>query len=118
MKKLIIIKIFICIFSFSGVLYSYLHQQNDLMKLRIELPKLTKDILLINEANANLKYEIEAFENPKHLMSLAKRPEYIHLNYPIIDDILVANSCSELIIPYVVENSGNKICSTIIVGAR
>ena len=91
MKKILIVKVLVCVFSFGGMLYAYLDQQNDLTKLRIELPELAREVRVLEEDNSRLRYEIEQFENPKHLMELAKRPEFSHLKYPIVDEVLVVN---------------------------
>jgi hypothetical protein len=89
MKHVLLIKVLICAFSFGGVLYAYLEQHNDLTKLRIRIPEVVKELHFVEEENVRLRLEIDRFENPKHLMELAKRPEYRHLKHPIVDDILV-----------------------------
>ena len=88
MKKALIIKVLICALSFGGVLYAYIYKQNDLTKLRIEVPLVSKEVRALEEENSRLLFEIERFENPKHLMQLAKRPEFSHLKHPTFDEIL------------------------------
>lgn len=90
MRNFLLIKVLLCAFSGGGVLYAYLEQQNDVTKLRIQVPKLAREVRIIEEKNTQLRYQIERFENPKHLMTLAKRPEYSHLKHPTINEILVA----------------------------
>lgn len=89
MRRTLLVKMLICLFSFGGVLYAYLEKQNDYTKLRIELPTLAKEVRLLEEEIASLQYEVERFENPKHLMELAKRPEFSYLKYPILNDVVV-----------------------------
>lgn len=96
MRKFLIIKVLICALSFGGVLYAYLEQQNDLTKLKIGLPELSKEVRVLEEENTRLRYEIEQFENPKHLMELAKRPEFSHLKHPIINEVLVMQMGPEI----------------------
>ena len=54
----------------------------------MHLPKLTKEIQAIQEVNANLQYQIECFENPQHLLSLAGSPKYAHLKFPFTEEVL------------------------------
>lgn len=89
MKKIFFVQVLVCAFSCGGVLYAYVRQQNDVTKVRIELPRLTREVRQLEEQNSRLRYEIERFENPKHLMELAKRPEFSHLKHPLIDEIFV-----------------------------
>ncbi len=89
MKKIFFVQVLVCAFSCGGVLYAYVRQQNDVTKVRIELPRLTREVRQLEEQNSRLRYEIERFENPKHLMELAKRPEFSHLKHPLIGEIFV-----------------------------
>jgi len=76
----------LCIFSFS--IYAYLNKQNSCTQLKMHLPKLTKEIQAIHEVNAHLQYQIECFENPQHLLSMASSPEYAHLKFPFTEEVL------------------------------
>lgn len=97
MKKLLLGKVVVCALSFASVLYAYVQQQNDLTCLRIELPTLHDEVRLLQEENARLALEIDQFENPKHLMQIANRPEFSHLRHPIIDEILVLDEAAPLV---------------------
>ncbi|MBI5273750.1 MAG: hypothetical protein HY860_01705 [Chlamydiales bacterium] len=57
-------------------------------KLRLEIPKLAKELRNIQEENLQLKYEIESFESPEHLIALAKSDQYSHLKFPQTQDVL------------------------------
>lgn len=76
----------VIVLSFS--LYFYIDKQNDLTRLKIEVPKLAKDVSYIQEKNRNLTLQIEEFENPTHLMELARLPQFSHLKHPFIEEIL------------------------------
>ena len=89
MKNSLIVKVLVCALSFGGVLYAYVQKQNDLTYLRIELPALYDEVKLLEEGNIQLSLEIDQFENPRHLMQLANRPEFSHLKHPIVDEIIV-----------------------------
>ena len=91
MRRIFFIQVFICACSCGGALYAYVKQQNDLTKVRIELPKLAREVRQLEEQNSRLRYEIERFENPKHLMELAKRPEFSYLKHPLIGEITVVS---------------------------
>jgi hypothetical protein len=73
---------------FGLCLYSYLDTQNQLTHLKICLPEVEKEMLLIREENQRLAYQIDQFENPTHLIELAHYPEYAHLKHPLIKEIL------------------------------
>ena len=89
MKKPLLLQIFLCAIFLGSTLYAYVKQQNDLTKIKIVLPKLMKEVQNICEENLGLRYQIECFENPKHLMEMAKRSEFSHLRYPVTDEIFV-----------------------------
>ncbi|MBA3958113.1 MAG: hypothetical protein H0X51_06955 [Parachlamydiaceae bacterium] len=82
------LKIFFCITFAAIVLYIYIDKQNDLTELRLEIPALEKEVKRLQEHNTKLKYEINQFESPIHLMELAHKPEFGHLRYPYTDKII------------------------------
>lgn len=84
-----LIRILICILTFGTFLYVYVDKLNAQTELQLQIPALAKEIELINQDLVHLSYEIECFKNPSHLIQLAKQPEYTHLKFPYIDDILV-----------------------------
>ena len=86
--KALIIRIIICLIVFGFCLYSYIDKQNELTGLKIELPQLVKEIKGLNEEIQKMRYEIDQFESPAHLMQLVKYPEYSHLKHPFIEDVL------------------------------
>jgi hypothetical protein len=88
MGRGIFLRLFACLTIFSFSIYSYLDKQNTCTELKMHLPKLTKEIQAIHEVNANLQYQIECFENPQHLLSMAGRPEYAHLKFPFTEEVL------------------------------
>ena len=79
MNKGLLGKILICTISFSAALCAYLNARNDVTKLMIELPRLSKELTLIEEQNTILRYKVEQFENPAHLLNLLKTAEYASL---------------------------------------
>ncbi len=84
----IFLRLFTCLAVFSFSIYSYLDKHNTCTELKMRLPKLTKEIEAISEVNANLQYQIECFENPQNLLSLADNPQYAHLKFPFTEEVL------------------------------
>lgn len=84
-----VLYIFICIAAASVTIYEYIDKQNDLTELRLAIPALEKEVKHIQEENIRLRYEINQFESPIHLIELSRRPEFGHLKYPYLDKILI-----------------------------
>ena len=78
----------LCLCIVGVTLYAYLSKLNELTRLRIEVPKLTKKLRHIQEENSSLQYEKERFENPANLMKLLRKPQWSHLKHPPITDII------------------------------
>lgn len=88
MGRGIISKILICLFVFGICLYSYIDKQNELTSLKIEIPKVAKQIEDLKVEIKKINYEVEMFENPAYLMQLIRQPEFKHLKHPFIEDVL------------------------------
>ena len=88
MEKAFLIRLGLCIALFGACLYSYIDRQNRLTQLRIQLPEMEKSLRALNEEIRRYQYEIDQFENPAHLMELARSPEFSHLKHPLMKDIL------------------------------
>lgn len=82
-------RILACIFFAGLTVFAYIDKQNQLTELRLKLPALAKEVRSIQEENNRLKYEIESFESPIHLMELLRKPEFSHLRYPYVRDIII-----------------------------
>jgi hypothetical protein len=85
----LLIRVFVCIFFAGLTLYKYIDKLNELTELKLSIPVLAKEVKEINEKNLELQYEIERFESPIHLMELARKPEFGHLKYPAINDVII-----------------------------
>lgn len=93
------LKVLACILSAGVTLYAMIEKQNELVILRLEIPVLERELRLIEEENTRLKYEIERFESPIHLMELARKPEFSHLKFPHNSDVLVLPQPPPLLLP-------------------
>jgi hypothetical protein len=99
MNKGTLIRLLVCLFVLSFFLYSYIDEQNGLTQLRLELPAIAKEIKIIREENRHLVYAIERFENPQHLLELARLPEFSHLKHPLVKEILTCQKGIALSVP-------------------
>lgn len=84
----LLLRLGICVSVFGVLLFFYLEKQNELTHLKIQLPKLEKEIANSRQEISRLRYEVDQFENPTHLIDLAHRPEFGHLKYPLLKEIL------------------------------
>ena len=82
-------RVLLCIFIGGVTLYAYVGKQNQLTHMRLKIPPLEKEVKRLTEGNRRLRYEIEQFENPVHLIELLNKPEFAHLKHPILDEISV-----------------------------
>lgn len=83
------LRIFICILTACSTLYLYIDKHNDLVELRLAIPGLAKEVKTLHEENTRLKYQIDRFESPIHLMELARKPEFSHLKFPRAQDVVL-----------------------------
>lgn len=88
----LVIRLFVCIVCAGLFLYKYIDKLNELTQLKLSIPALAKEVREIKEENLELRYEIEQFESPIHLMELARKPEYGHLKYPSLTDVITPSS--------------------------
>jgi preprotein translocase subunit SecD len=95
-KKGLIVQVSLCLVMLAACLFSYLEKQNELTELRIYIPKLVKEIKLIQEENIAQRYQIQKFESPEHLMQLASDSKYSHLKYPLSKEVLVLQDSPQL----------------------
>jgi hypothetical protein len=95
----LLIRLLICISCAGLALYKYIDKLNDLTGLRLSIPVLASEVKEIHEKNLELQYAIDSFESPLHLMQLARKPEFGHLKYPTINEIMLlpetSATCSE-----------------------
>ncbi len=83
-----LIRLSLCIVVCGLLLYSYISKQNAITKVRLEIPKLMKQLEVVQQENTRLQFEIDQFENPLHLMEIANRAEYRHLKHPMQNEVI------------------------------
>lgn len=82
-------RIAICVLAAAISTYLYISELNKLTGLKLLIPTLVKDVQSIYDANTEIRYEIERFESPIHLMELLQKPEFSHLHYPYVKDVVI-----------------------------
>ena len=119
-KKGFMVQVSLCLVMIGACLFSYLEKQNELTELRLYIPKLVKEIRMIQEENVGLKYQIQKFESPEHLMMLASDSKFSHLKYPLSKEVLVLQDSSQLdwTLDKKTECFSPKIKHTLAVGAK
>lgn len=85
-------RLLFCVLIASFCLYRYVHVGNELTSLRLLLPELADELLVQQEKNATWQYEVEYAESPVHLLHLSRSPEFSHLRYPYIDEVIEIES--------------------------
>lgn len=88
MRFHIFVKTVFCALVFSLCFYSYLVKQNEVTELRIELPKIKKELEKLQAIHMGLQFQIEKFEHPSHLLELLAQKNYSHLKLPISSEIM------------------------------
>lgn len=84
-----IVKLFIILIAASFAVYLYIHKQNEALTLRLQVPEAEKQLKELISKGESMQYEIDQFESPKNLLDLSKKPEYSHLKYPHLSDVIV-----------------------------
>lgn len=91
----LLIRLLLCISIAGLALYKYIDKLNELTELRLSIPVLAREVKEIHEKNMEMHYAIEHFESPVHLMEMARKPEFGHLRYPSIPEVILLPEASE-----------------------
>ena len=99
------------------LLFFYVDKQNDLTEIQLKIPSLAKQVRALEEENTRLRYHLDQFENPHHLMQLMALSEYSHLKYPPLPSVLHFHEGLALNLPKV-EDSFFPYKLPMLIGAR
>jgi len=88
-------RVFLCILTLGICLYAYINKQNQITELRLHIPTLSQELQVIQQKNTRLQFEIDQFENPLHLMELARCPQFSHLKHPLVNEIITIHVLKE-----------------------
>ena len=91
MRGAFLVRFFLCLIISGLCLYSYLEKQNDVTDLAMKIPEVSKELRAIKEENARIKYTIEKFESPEHLLALMNTCQFSYLKFPINSDVVVVS---------------------------
>ena len=81
-------RIALCLAVLAFSLYGHIEKQNQITALRIQLPDSVLQLKALKEDNTRLRYEIEQFESPEHLIELARHNEFSHLRHPLLKEVI------------------------------
>lgn len=81
MKTGFVIRLFFILFFVTLFLYYYVDKQNQITKLRLQLPALEKEVKELRKETVYLNYQVETLESPQNLLYFLTRPEYSHLKF-------------------------------------
>lgn len=95
----LLFRLLICLAFLGSFLYLTIDRQNEITKLRLVIPHIAKEIDEIKEENTRMLFQIECFENPIHLMQLARLNEYSHLKHPMTKEILTVTEGDLITLP-------------------
>lgn len=84
-----ILQSLLCLAIASWTLYLHIEGSNELTAMRLEIPKLEKEVKHLQKENQRLQFLIDSFESPLHLMELLRKPEFSHLKFPLEDEVVV-----------------------------
>lgn len=87
--KSLFFRILFCIIITGLSLYGYIYKQNELTELRLAIPSLAKEVRSIQEENIRLRYDIDRFESPIHLMEMMRMPEFGSLKFGYNQDVIL-----------------------------
>lgn len=82
------VRVFLCILCLGAFLYAYIHKQNQITELRLQIPAVAIELKAVAQENTRLQFEVDQFENPVRLMELAREPQFSHLKHPLVNEII------------------------------
>ena len=117
MKKVHFIRFLICLGAAVGTLYAYLGKQNDMTTLAMEIPEKERLLKNTQEEITHLRYRIEQFESPAHLLGLLKTNAYSYLKHPSVDEVAALSEGVALEMPKVIEEEKSLFKPRLVIGA-
>jgi len=88
MNSGLFIRVLFCIAIVGVFLYVHILKQNTITELRLQIPQAAKELEAIKQENVRLRFEMDQFESPQHLMELSSQPQFSHLKYPLLNEII------------------------------
>jgi hypothetical protein len=88
MKISWILRLTIAFLAIGSCLYFHIDQNNEITRLKIQIPALLQQLHTLKEENRQLQYSIDSFESPENLLQFAQQPAYAHLKHPLTKEVL------------------------------
>lgn len=89
LPRTFIIQIFICIFVAAVTMFAHIKKRNQLTELSLVLPRVENEVKNLQRENTRLQYEIDSLESPIRMMEYSRQPDFGHLKYPYIRDVII-----------------------------
>ena len=89
MSKGLLFRLLLCIITLGLFFYAYVDKQNSLTELKMQIPKLSKDLKELQEEKVSLTFAIDQFENPQNILQKTRLSEFSHLKYPISREVII-----------------------------
>lgn len=84
----LLIRLLVCITILGFTLYAFIDKQNELTTIRLKIPEIRKEVEMIKEENVRYQFRIQQFHDPKNLLEILRKPEFSHLYFPPINEII------------------------------
>lgn len=93
MKKNQFITYLIPLLVVATLIFLYIREHNDLTELRIQVPKLEREISSLEAEKIKLQFELEQFFSPSRLEEISRRAQYAHLKQLEPSDCIDISPC-------------------------
>lgn len=70
-------------------MFAHIKKRNELTELSLVLPRIEGEVKNLQRENMRLQYEIDSFESPIRMMELARQPDFGHLKYPYVHEVII-----------------------------
>ncbi|MDN3507686.1 MAG: hypothetical protein P0S94_02060 [Simkaniaceae bacterium] len=117
MKKGHFIRFFICLVTVAMTLFAYLEKQNTITTLAMQIPEKERALKNMQEEITHLRYQIEQFESPEHLLSLVRTNAYSHLKHASTDEVAALDEGIALEMPKAIAEPKALFKPRLVIGA-
>jgi cell division protein FtsL len=83
------VQLIICIFVAAVTMFAHIKKRNELTELSLVIPRVELEVKNLQRENSRLQYEIDSLESPIRMMEYARQPDFGHLKYPYIRDVII-----------------------------
>lgn len=76
-----------CVLALAFSLYAYIDLHNAVTRLRVDIPRLKRQVREWEERNTALSFQLSRYESPAFLTQRLQDPRFGHLHFPSEQDI-------------------------------